>query len=74
VAGGGDSVVVVQWLVVEPARKQMKLCEVDQLCDGVGMKWKYDAVKKKRSRQKTHEQRVTAGLMEVELYFLSSGL
>jgi hypothetical protein len=54
----------------------MKLCEVDQLCDGVGMKpeWKCDAVKKKRSRQKTHEQRVTAGLMEVELYFLSSGL
>jgi len=26
----------------------MKLCEVDQLCDGVGMKWKCDAVKKNR--------------------------
>ena len=35
VAGGGDSMAVVQWLVVEPARKQ-KLCEVDQLCDGIG--------------------------------------
>ena len=51
-----------------------KLREVDQLCDGVGIKWKCDAVKMKRSRQQTYQQRVTAGLMEMVLYFLSSGL